>query len=141
MEINQDGLNLILSFEKCKLVVYKDQAGYRTVGVGHRTTLPVGATITSAEAQNLLKGDLERFERCVNNGVKVDVTSNQFSALVAFSYNVGDGAFLGSRLLKILNSGDTDGAAEQFARWDRAGGKVSLGLSRRRAAELRLFRS
>jgi len=141
MNINEAGLNLIKTFEKCRLVVYNDGYGYNTVGYGHKTSLPVGSRITATEAENLLKTDLKRYEECVNNAVKVNLNDNQFSALVCFTFNCGQGAFLGSKLLKLLNSGDFKGAESQFSRWNRVKGKISRGLTQRRSAELALFLS
>ena len=68
-----------------------------------------------------------------------DATQDEFDALVDFAYNVGNGAFKGSRMLHVLNSGDYAGAAAQFQRWDHVGDDVSAGLLRRRQAEVGLF--
>jgi lysozyme len=141
MKINQAGLDLLKSFEKCRLTVYPDQVGYKTVGWGHRCNLPLGARVTQAEADAWLVADLNAFERGVEGALTGEVSSNQFSALVVFAYNCGLGAFRGSRLLKAVNTGDFGTAASEFARWNKAGGKVSLGLTRRRAAERALFTS
>lgn len=140
MEINQAGLDLLKSFEKCRLAVYADQAGHPTAGYGHRCDdLPLGSRVTPTQVEEWLIGDLERFEKVVEGGTKVALTPNQFSALVCFAYNVGGGAFLGSKLLRYLNAGDMAAAVAQWPRWNRAGGQVSLGLTRRRAAEQALF--
>jgi lysozyme len=139
MKINQAGLDLLKGFEKCRLTVYADQAGYKTVGWGQRVNLPLGSRVTQAEADSWLAASLDAFERVVDTAVTSGLNSNQYSALVCFVYNVGVGAFKGSKLLKFLNAGAFDSAALQFPRWCRAGGKVSLGLTRRRAAEQSLF--
>lgn len=141
MTINQAGLNLIKSFEKCILRVYLDQVGLETVGFGHRTSLPVGRGITAEDAEKLLLEDLRRFEACVNEGLTCAVGENEFSAMVAFAFNVGARAFTNSTLLKLVNLGKIREAAAQFDRWCMAGGKPSLGLQRRRAAEKALFLS
>jgi GH24 family phage-related lysozyme (muramidase) len=73
--------------------------------------------------------------------VKVSVTQNQFDALVDFVFNLGQGKFAGSTLLRGLNAGDFSGAAAEFVKWDHAGGQVVPGLLRRRLAEAQLFQS
>jgi len=67
------------------------------------------------------------------------VNDNEFSALLSFTFNLGIGNLRSSTLLKLLNAGDRAGAADQFPRWNRAGGRELLGLTRRRAAERALF--
>jgi lysozyme len=96
-------------------------------------------TITEQEAEDLLKEDVSKFEECVNQAVEVDLTQDEFDALVSFSFNVGCGAFMGSTLLRLLNAGNKQAAAQQLLRWDKAGGKVLAGLARRRAAERQVF--
>jgi len=139
MQCNEAGIALIKEFEGCKLTVYLDIVGLPTVGYGHRTDLGVGTEISQDEANDLLSQDLTRFETGVTRLVTVDLTSNQFSALVCFSFNLGLSSLAGSTLLKCVNSGDFEGAAEQFLRWDRAGGQVVEGLERRRQTESALF--
>ncbi len=95
--------------------------------------------ITEAQAEQMLTEDLVRFERIVERLVRVRVNQGQFDALVSFTYNVGEGNFTNSTLLRKLNAGDTAGAAEQFARWVHASGKVLPGLVKRRAAERAMF--
>jgi lysozyme len=80
-------------------------------------------------------------EQVVNHAVKVPITQDEFNALVDFVFNVGAGNFDSSTLLRELNAGDYAGAADQFARWDLAGGKVVEGLLRRRVAEADLFKT
>ncbi|MEO1182471.1 MAG: lysozyme, partial [Cyanobacteria bacterium J06636_28] len=95
--------------------------------------------ITEAQAEALIKTDLARFERDVSQAVRVSINDNQFAALVSFTYNVGSGAMRSSTLLKKLNRRDINGAANEFPRWNRAGGRVLAGLTRRRNAERALF--
>ena len=85
-----------------------------------------------------MANDLKKFESAVNQ-VKVPLNQNQYDALVSLAYNIGVGAFLSSTLFKKLNTKDYKGAAEQFDRWNRAGGKVMRGLTNRRAKERKLF--
>ena len=141
MKCNQAGLDLIKSFEGCRLEVYADIVGLATVGYGHRTSLPVGSTITQDEADDLLTQDIAKFESGVTESVIGDISDNQFAALVCFSFNLGLGALKGSTLLVKVNAGDFEGAAQEFLRWDKAGGVVVPGLLRRRQAESGLFLS
>ena len=143
--INQAGLNLIESFEGCKLQPYLDVAGVPTIGIG-TTKYPNGHVVTmqdppctKAEAYSYLKSHLDGDCVAVSGMVKVNINDNQFAALVSFAYNVGRSALASSTLLKKLNSGDMPGAADQLLKWDHAGGKVVLGLTRRRQAERALF--
>jgi len=142
--INADGLNIVKQFEGCELTAYQDSVGVWTIGYGHTAmagppTVYAGQTITKAEAEEILKRDLNKFENGVRDLVKVSVNSDQFSALVSFSFNVGLGALADSTLLRKLNAGDYQGAANEFPRWVKAGGQTLPGLVRRRNAEQALF--
>jgi lysozyme len=95
--------------------------------------------LTEAEAEAMLQEDLAIFAAHVAKLVKVPLSENQRGALVSFAYNCGHGALASSTLLKKLNAGDYDGAAAEFKRWNKAGGKVLRGLTRRREAEAALF--
>jgi GH24 family phage-related lysozyme (muramidase) len=139
MTINQDGLNLIKSFEGLYLDAYIDPVGVWTIGYGHTEGVYEGMTITEAEAEELLRKDLAEFEAAVSEAVQVSLNDNQFSALVSFTFNLGAGSLFESTLLKLLNQGDFQGAADQFPRWNKAGGQELPGLTRRRQAERALF--
>ena len=139
--INTVGLNLIKDFEGLRLNSYRDAVGVWTIGYGHTGTAGPGQRITNAQATALLREDVATFENAVTRAVRVPVTANQFAALVSFTYNVGSGALNSSTLLRRLNAGDTLGAADEFLRWNRAGGQVLAGLTRRRVAERDLFLS
>jgi GH24 family phage-related lysozyme (muramidase) len=82
---------------------------------------------------------MEVFERAVRRLVKVPLNANRFDALVSFTYNVGEGNLAKSTLLKKVNAGDHAGAAKEFHKWNKAGGKVLPGLTRRRASESLLY--
>lgn len=140
MQTNNEGIKLMHSFEGCKLQSYKDIVGIWTIGWGS-TGPDIGPnmTWTQQQADERFKKDLQKFEKAVSAAVKVPITSNQFSALVCFTYNVGAGAMTNSTLIKKLNFGDISGAADQFLRWNKAGGKEVKGLTRRREAERELF--
>lgn len=137
------GKNLIKEFEGFRAKAYLCPAGVWTVGYGttringHKVS--ESTQITTEEADVFLEQDLKVFEDAINKHVDVELTQNQFDALVAFVYNVGIGNFQSSTLLKKLNSGDYEGASQQLLRWDKAKGKKLAGLTRRRKAEQKLF--
>lgn len=140
MKTNQTGINLIKQFEGLRLAAYYDSVGVLSIGYGHTgKDVTPGKTITLAEAERLLRDDLIYFETGVSQLVKVRLTANQFAALVSFSYNVGLTALKESTLLRKLNAKDYQGAADELLRWNKAGGKPLLGLTRRREAERSLF--
>lgn len=139
MNISETGIQLIKKFEGCSLKAYKCPAGIWTIGYGHTSGVKEGQTITKKEAEAYLKQDLTTFETLVSNLVTVAINQNQFDALVSFCYNLGPGNLRSSTLLKRINAGDFNGAAEEFDRWIYAGGKKLSGLVKRRAAEKALF--
>ncbi len=142
MKISQKGIDLVKSFEGLELKAYKDSVGVVTIGYGSTGShVSMGMRITREQAEQLLKKALERFEKGVSDLVKVPLNQNQFDALVSFSFNLGLGNLKSSTLLKKLNVKDYQGAADEFPRWNRAGGKVLKGLTRRRIAERDLFLS
>lgn len=139
MKLSQNGLDLIMHFEGLRLQAYQDAVGVWTIGYGHTASARRGMRISPAEARALLMADVMRFEQGVNNWVTAPINQDQFDALVSFSLNVGVSALRNSTLLKLLNAGQMDAAAVQFLRWNKAGGKVLPGLTRRRGAEAALF--
>ncbi|MEA5463045.1 lysozyme [Leptothoe sp. PORK10 BA2] len=138
-QTNASGIGLIKSFEGLRLKAYQDAVGVWTIGYGTTRGVKPGQEITEAQAEALIKNDLARFEQDVNQAVRVPINDNQFAALVSFTYNVGSGAMRSSTLLRKLNNRDITGAADEFPRWNRAGGRVLAGLTRRRNAERALF--
>lgn len=131
---------IIKQSEGLRLEAYLCPAGVWTIGYGHTGKDVVeGMKITRGEAEKLLEGDLEKFEKDILKMVKVGLTQNQFDALVSFTYNVGGGALKTSTLLKKLNAGDYMGAADEFLKWTKAGGKELPGLVKRRRTERALF--
>jgi len=141
MKTSSTGIALIKQFEGERLTAYICPAGVLTIGVGHTGPhVKPGQKITAAESEALLRADLAKFEKAVSAAVKVPLNQNQFDACVALAFNIGPGAFAGSTLVRLLNSKDYSGAAAQFERWNKGGGKVLPGLVARRAAEAALFR-
>ena len=130
---------LIKEFEGCKLKAYLCPAGVWTIGYGHTDGVKEGDEITQQEADRLLANDVHSFSAGVQRLVTSDINRNQLGALTSFAFNVGLGNLRHSTLLRLVNKGDFVGAANQFSRWNKAGGKVLAGLTRRREAEKKLF--
>ena len=145
MNISERGVELIKSFESYRGYPYYDSVKVPTIGYG-TTYYPDGrrvrisdAPVTEAQATELLMANLVSFERAIEDALQVEVTQNQYDALVCWAYNVGISAASGSTLMRLLNAGDVQGAADQFLRWNKAGGVPMPGLTRRREAERALF--
>jgi len=143
--INKAGLALIRKFEGCRLHAYPDPATRGepwTIGYGHTgKDVAPNSTITVEEANQLLIQDISRVAAAVDLECRVPLSENQFAAVCCLVYNIGIGAFQKSTLLRLLNESRIREAADQFPRWNQAGGKPMLGLTRRRAAEKALFLS
>jgi len=146
MKLSENGLRLIKSFEGyhtrtsdggCQ--AYRCPAGVWTCGWGCTEGVTANTRWTEAEATERLSREIAKFEKAVDQLVTVPLNQNQFDALVSFAYNCGIGALGESTLLKRLNVGDVQGAALQFPRWNRGGGRVLQGLVNRRAREQALF--
>lgn len=142
-QISADGLALVKEFEGLYLKAYQDSVGVWTIGWGHTGlqhkdgTVHRGLAITRAKAEELLRYDMHQFEARVQTFVKVKISDDEFAALVSFDFNTG--GLAKSTLLKKLNAGDRSGAANEFLRWNKAGGQVLRGLTRRRQSERHLF--
>lgn len=143
-QINQNGLDLIKHFEGLFLNAYLDPVNIWTIGYGHTGlkhrdgTVYKGRKVTEKEAEDLLRYDLDNFAERVEMFTKgIALTDDQFGALVSFDFNTGG---LGkSTLLKKLEAGDYNAAADEFLKWNKAGGRVLAGLTRRRKSERNLF--
>lgn len=139
MKYSKNGLHLTEQFEGCKLHAYLDVAGVATIAFGHVRGVRLGMSCTQEQAEEWLLEDLAEAEHAVNALVKVPLTQNQYDSTVDLVFNVGIGNFQKSTLLKFLNLGSMDRASEEFEKWNRAGGIVRDGLTRRRLAEKDLF--
>ncbi|MDW5499749.1 lysozyme [Pseudomonas lundensis] len=146
MQISKTSIELIKRFEGLELKAYQDSVGVWTIGYGW--TQPVdgkkigpGMVIDQATADRLLKCGVVQYEQGVNQLVKVKISQGQFDALVSFAYNLGLRSLSTSTLLKKLNAGDKQGAANEFGKWVNAGGVKLNGLVKRRAAEREMFLS
>lgn len=147
MQVSQRGIDLIHSFEQCRLTAYPDPGSRDgtpwTIGWGSTgPDIKKGTVWTQAQADARFEADLSKFAAGVTNSLEGrPTTQGQFDALVSFAYNVGLGAMDMSTLMKMHRAGDFAGAKAQFARWNKNDGKVMNGLTRRRAAEAELYAS
>ena len=131
---------LIKEFEGLYLSAYLCPAGVPTIGFGHTKVVQLGQQIDLQDAEAMLLDDMMDADDCIGDWVDIELTDNERAALISFIFNLGCGAFRGSTLLKLLNAdGDRNAIAAQFLRWNKAGGKVLNGLTRRREAERKLF--
>jgi lysozyme len=143
--MNKAGKDLIKSFEGCKLVAYQCSAGRWTIGYGNTffedgTPVKPGDRITQAKADQLFELIVGNFADNVAKEIKTILTDNQFSAIVSLAYNIGIGNLQKSTLLKKVNFNPNDPTIRaEFAKWNKAGGKVLAGLTRRREAEAKLY--
>lgn len=140
MKTSQGMKELIARFEGLRLKAYKCPAGIWTVGIGSTTfngkRVTEGLVITKEQAYEQLERDLAVFENGVGRLVSKPINQDQFDALVSFSFNVGLGSLSRSTLLKKVNANPSDPTIRDlFAMWNKAGGKVVAGLTKRRKAE------
>lgn len=140
LQIAPIGIELIQYFESLRLKPYRDPVGLFTIGYGHLMRKGEQYTAISKEqALALLRKDIAVAELVVKRHVHVPLSVSQFSALVSLVYNIGEYQFRTSTLVKVINQQNYLQAAEEIRRWERAGGKVLRGLSKRRYAEYLLF--
>lgn len=154
MKMSGQGLALLTQWEGFKTTVYKDVAGHPTIGVGHLLTkdelssgkiningeiIKIHNGITQQQVVDLLGQDLRRYEETVRNCTTTKLEQHQFDALVSFCFNVGQGAFKNSTLLKRVNVKNFNDVPYQFSRWNKAGGRVIKGLINRRKNEIKLW--
>ena len=146
MQTSETGLKLIAQFEGCELTAYKCPAGVLTIGYGHTgKDVKPGMTITEDTAFELLGKDIMKTETVVNKLLsrqiaQGNITQGMFDALVSFAYNCGTGNLQKSTLLKkVLANPQDSSIANEFAKWNKAGGKVLPGLVKRRKAEVEQY--
>lgn len=139
MTTSQKGIDLIKSFEGCKLYAYRDSVGVLTIGYGTTKGVTAGMAITQKQAENFLKRDIVPLEKVLNS-MNVNFTQGQFDALISFQYNLGSGAFKSSTMYKkiVARASDTE-ITDQMVKWVNAGGKPLLGLKIRRRKEANMF--
>jgi len=138
-----NGKSIIKYCEGLRLTSYVCPAGKPTIGWGHTYGVKLGRTISEAEAEVLLDHDYQQAEDDVLELVTVPLTDNQLGALTSFVFNLGQGNFSKSTLLRKINMSDFAGAADEFDKWIYAtvnGVKTKLnGLVVRRKLERSLF--
>lgn len=142
MMISEAGINCIRAHEGLRLAAYQDERGIWTIGYGHTgPDVHEGMTITEQEANELLMKDVQTAEEAVDRLVKIGLSQGMFDALCDFVFNVGEGAFAKTTLLKHLNAGDYMSIPALLRDWCHVDGKVSDGLLARRNAEVALWYS
>lgn len=139
MDITQEGLDLIKSFESCRLKAYQDIVGIWTIGYGDTQNVTPGMEITQQEADQRLLDRLSQFKIDLLPLLPGSMNNNQFSACMSLAYNIGIESFKKSLLLRCCQKYNFEDASKQFANWCHAGGKIVPGLVRRREAERLLF--
>lgn len=133
--IGVKGLKLIMKFEGCYTKAYRCPAGVWTIGYGHTEGVKPGQKITKQQAKEILLKDMIRYAKQTDDVTKgLKLNENERDALISFCYNCGQGN------LKTLIKGRTKAQiADAMLRYNKGGGKVLLGLVRRRKAERKLF--
>lgn len=143
MEANDIGIALCKKWEGCQLKAYPDPvSGGDPWTIGYGATGPLireGVEWTQQQADEDLTDRVDDMAGRLFPHVVVHATDNQLGAMLSLAYNVGVNAILNSTLLAKLNSGDTNGAGNEFVRWDMAGGHEVQGLLNRRKDERRVF--
>lgn len=139
MNYSKTGMQLTEQFEGVKLTAYQDQGSRWTIGYGHTLGVKLGDICTLQQAADWLLEDIHWAVRVVNAMVRRCLSQGEFDALVDFTFNLGSGSFAHSQLLALVNRGDFAAAANEFDKWDHAGGRVVAGLLRRREAERQEF--
>lgn len=139
MKPSQACIDLIKRFEGFRAEPYVCPAGRLTIGYGTTSGVTKDMRVSEADAETMLRNDLARVEHEVSQLVRAAVTQAQFDALCCFAYNCGTTALKTSTLLRLVNAGDVNGAADEFPRWVHGAGKQLPGLVKRRAAEQALF--
>uniref|UniRef100_A0A6C0JTK5 Glycoside hydrolase n=1 Tax=viral metagenome TaxID=1070528 RepID=A0A6C0JTK5_9ZZZZ len=154
MRISERGLKLLSDWEGLRNEVYLDVAKFPTIGIGHLLTkdelssnkilidginVDYSFGLTNIQIERLLVKDLMKIEEKINKLITVDISQNQYDAIVIFVFNIGIGAFERSTFLKLLNNKKFDQLPNQFRRWNKSGGQIISGLIHRRENEIKLF--
>ena len=144
MRISYKGRSMLRQLEGDELEAYQDSVGIWTIGTGHTAAAGApspraGMTITQQESDAILARDLIATENGVLKALTRQPTQNQFDAMVSLAFNIGVNGFARSSVVSRFNRGDDAGAAAAFLMWNKAGGRVLLGLDKRRRAEMKLF--
>ena len=131
-------VSTVAIYEGTVLRTYRDPIGIVTACTGHTgPELRMGQTFTKEQCTEMLYVDLLKHAQALEC-VKSPMNDGQKAAFLSFSFNVGNGAFCSSTLVRKANAGDMPGACAELSRWTYAGGKQLLSLIKRRAAERKL---
>ena len=135
--VSEAGVTMVQAFEGYSPFVYKDTAGYDTIGNGHLIIKGehFQVPLLPEQATDLLKKDMAISQRAVNKYVLVDLWQSQFDALNSWTFNLGSGKLRDSTMLKYVNAGRDDDVPTQMNRYVLSGGKRTPGLVVRREAE------
>ena len=147
LKTSQNGLEFIAKWEGCILHPYKDIAGLRTIGIGHLIksdeNYPDGTVITKEKALDILSQDVKKCEDAIKQHITVELSQDQFDALVSFGFNCGVGVYSNSGVARALSSGNYDQVPPRLLDWSKANVNGQLttikGLYDRRKAEGDLF--
>jgi lysozyme len=130
--------SLVVGFEGMRHTVYRDVIGVPTYCVGETKNPERGHVYSTQECMTILEGRLAEFQSGVDKCVHVPVSDPREAAMVSLAYNIGTGAFCRSSVVRALNEGNVVQACNDFLKFNRAGGVVFPGLTRRREAERKL---
>ena len=154
MNFSKKGAETLKQLEGFRDKPYKDKAGHLTIGYGHKVKKgEVFSFISKEAAEKLMFDDVKPFETFLNTHLKVNLTQNQFDALIIFIYNIGDGAFLKSDVFRNLKDRKFEDATKPWSKWINVSEYVANpttghmekilvpvdGLIKRRAVEITMF--
>lgn len=144
--IHPAGLDLIKEFEGFRPNAYRDVVGVKTIGYGHTNMtktfkFDMGDKWSKEYASSVLEKDLVQYRNTIDKQVTVPLTRCQLSVLTSWTYNVGGANTGRSTLVRELNKGNYKRVPRELLKWNRAGGKVWAGLTRRRQAEAKLWKT
>ena len=139
MTTSPEGKNIIKSFEGLRLEAYRCPAGIPTIGWGHTKGVRMGQHITREQAEDMLVEDIAPIERLLN-ALGINFRQCQFDALVSWIFNLGEGNFKQSTLLKkIMANAKDEEISDEIVKWVYAGKEPLPGLMNRRVMEATLF--
>lgn len=145
MKINFEGIKLLSELEGLRLTSYKCPAGVWTIGFGNTfyedgAKVKEGDKITNEEAYHLFYLIATKFEKTINDNLKVEISQNKFNALFCLCYNIGQTTFTNSTLLRLVNINPSDGnIAKEFLKWNKINKVPNKGLTNRRIKESSLY--
>lgn len=143
LQISDEGADFIGDWEGEELWAYRDVKGIWTIGIGHIEGVKEGDHITREEMFHIFRKDVARFVDGINSAVTVALSQRQYDALVSLVFNIGLGGFSNSTVLRELNQGHYEKAADAFLMWNKVRDQERLrvvqGLTNRRQAEREMF--